>query len=404
MIKPQSKREVRLFTLLFSVVYMISYITRNNYGAIISEMELSTGYARSALSGAITGSFITYGAGQVVSGICGDKFSPKKLLLYGLIVTSAMNALIPVCNDPYLMVVVWCVNGFAQSFMWPPLVRLMSELFSETDYKHAAAMVSLGGNAGTILVYLLSPLLISLFGWKSVFIFSAICGIAMVFVWNKYCCEIDVTPKNAVEKKTTQASLSKILLGGLMIPIMLAIICQGTLKDSVATWMPTYISETYDISNLISILSGVILPIFAILCIQLASKLYMNVFKNPLMCAGVFFAVGALSAGALYLLNGKNSVVSILLLAILTGTIHGVNFIIMSMIPPFFKRYDNVSTASGLLNACTYIGSAISIYGAAILSESAGWSYTLFLWFAAAALGGMIAFLCMIPWKHKMME
>ena len=67
----------RSMLVLFVLVYVASYMTRINYGAVISEMELDTGISRAVLSMAVTGSFITYGAGQIVSGLCGDKFSPK---------------------------------------------------------------------------------------------------------------------------------------------------------------------------------------------------------------------------------------------------------------------------------------------------------------------------------------
>ena len=119
------RRDINALTILFSVTYMVSYITRINYGAIISEMEKATVFSRSMLSMALTGSFITYGAGQVISGICGDKFSPKKMITFGFVLTVLMNLLIPVCQNPYQMLAVWCLNGFAQSLMWPPLVSLL---------------------------------------------------------------------------------------------------------------------------------------------------------------------------------------------------------------------------------------------------------------------------------------
>ena len=60
----QSKREINRLALLFTLAYMISYVTRINYGAVISEMERETGIARDLLSMALTGSFVTYGLGQ----------------------------------------------------------------------------------------------------------------------------------------------------------------------------------------------------------------------------------------------------------------------------------------------------------------------------------------------------
>lgn len=400
--KLASRKDVNALILLFVITYMISYITRINYGAIISEMEKETGFARSLLSMSLTGSFITYGAGQVISGICGDKFSPKRLVFGGLIVTVMMNLLIPLCGNPYLMTAVWCVNGFAQSFMWPPLVKIMSTVLSDEDYKIASSRVSWGGNLGTMAVYFLSPVLISAFGWRSVFVFSALCGILMIFLWNKFACDVQPVRREQIRQKKSM-KISE-LFNIVMIGIMLAIILQGMLRDGVTTWMPSYISETYNISNIISILTGVILPIFSILCIQFASKLYIKKFTNPMMCAGIFFGGGMAAALLLMFVTGKNAALSVLLSALLTGCMHGVNLIIICMIPPFFKKAGIVSTVSGILNSCTYIGSAISTYGIAVLSESFGWSFTLFIWLVIAALGTVVCFLCVKPWNKQVRE
>lgn len=399
----QTKKEVNTLALLFSLTYMISYITRINYGAIISEMEEATQISRSLLSMALMGSFITYGAGQIISGLCGDRFSPKKLVSYGLITTVFMNLLITVCQNPWQMLIVWCVNGFAQAFMWPPLVKLMTTLLSDEDYKKTTVKVSWGSSLGTIAVYLASPLIISTFGWKAVFLFSAICGAFMIFVWNKYSYDIETECVDIAGNREEKTSAGG-LFAPLLVCIMLAIILMGMLRDGVTTWMPSYISETYNMSNSISILTGVILPLFSILCSQIAIKLYINIFKNPLSCAGVFFAFGVISAIGIYMFSGQNAAVSVLLSAILVGSMHGANLMLTCMVPPFFIRNGNVSTVTGLLNCCTYIGSAVFTYGIALLSERLGWSYTIFLWCLIAAAGTAICFLCVKPWKRKMAE
>lgn len=63
-----------------------------------------------------------------------DKFSPKRLVFSGLLVTAVMNFLILFCQNHIQMTAVWCVNGLAQAFMWPPMVRLLVGLFEENDY------------------------------------------------------------------------------------------------------------------------------------------------------------------------------------------------------------------------------------------------------------------------------
>ena len=80
----KEKTRVTRIAVLFSLMYMISYITRINYGAIISEMVTDTGYTKDLLSLALTGSFITYGAGQIVSGLLGDRIDPPSSFSVGL--------------------------------------------------------------------------------------------------------------------------------------------------------------------------------------------------------------------------------------------------------------------------------------------------------------------------------
>lgn len=388
--KLTDQKKIRSLILLFMFTYMISYITRINYGAIISEMEHVTSFSKSMLSMALTGSFVTYGVGQMISGICGDKFSPKKLVSLGLEVTVLMNLLIPLCNSPYSMLVVWCINGFAQAFMWPPLVKLMTTYLSDEDYIKASVTVSWGSSLGTIIVYLLAPLLILISGWKAVFIFSAVCGAGMLMIWNRSGLDIECTKKVAATGNVI--SNKSILFTPHMLCIMVAIVLQGMLRDGVTTWMPSYISETYNLSNAISILTGVILPVFSIICLKVSSKLYHDKFKNPLVCAGVLFAVGMLSVLALLFLSGKNAAFSVFFSALLTGCMHGVNLMLISMIPPFFQKYGNVSTVSGVLNSCTYIGSAISTYGIALISEAYSWNMTILIWIIIAQLGTIVCF------------
>ena len=138
----EHKNDSRRISLLFAFTYMISYMTRINFGAVISEMVSATGFSRSALAAAITCSSVTYGCGQLVSGFCGDHVRPKLLCLGGLITTGIVNLLIPLCPNAALMTVLWGVNGLAQAFMWPPIVKLMTELLTEEEYKHATVVVS----------------------------------------------------------------------------------------------------------------------------------------------------------------------------------------------------------------------------------------------------------------------
>ena len=400
MVVLKTKNRVFGIAMMFAAIYMVSYLTRINFGAVVAQMEVSTGISRKLLSLSLTGSFVTYGIGQVVSGVTVDRISPKKLISTGLAVTALMNFLLPLCGSPYTMLAVWCVNGFAQSMMWPPIVKMMSTLFDEEEYKRAALIVSWGSSVGTIAVYLLVPAVLSILSWKWVFYLCGTAAVITVVLWQFF----TYKPAVAVAQAKKEVGSIRKLFTPLLFGVMGAIVLQGMLRDGVTTWMPTYIIEVYDWNTASSILTGVILPIFSIISFQAATRLYRKVFTNPLTCAGVFFALGFVSATGLYFATGGNAWVSVMLSALLTGAMHGVNMMLISMLPPYFKRVGLTGTASGLLNSCTYVGSALSTYGVAAISEWVGWKLTVLIWCGIALVGTVLCFACIKSFQRKFMS
>lgn len=397
--KLADKKQINATIALFTLTYMVSYMTRINLGAVITAVVEETGMTKTMLSAAVTGSAITYGVGQVLSGWIGDRVSPKKLVFLGIMVSVAMNTLLIFCRDHIQMTAVWCVNGLAQAFLWPPMVKLMVCLFDTHDYQRASTMVSWGSSFGTIIIYLLSPVVIMAASWKALFVITASAGVVMALCWLKFCKEPEYERFHGKPAHTPGRKREKGMFTPLVLAIMAAIMLQGALRDGVTTWMPSFISETFALSSEISILSGVCLPIFSIFSFRAALWIYERRPGNPVRCAGWIFAVGAAAALVLTFVCKGSPIASIGCMALLTGCMHGVNLLLICLVPPFIQRNGNVSTVSGVLNSCTYVGSAISTYGIALLSEGAGWQVTALVWFAIAALGAVICAVCSRIWK-----
>ena len=77
----------RSIMLLFSGVYFVSYLTRINYAAVISAIIADEKISASYAAVAVTGAFVTYGAGQLVSGWLSDRLKPSRLVaarVYGM--------------------------------------------------------------------------------------------------------------------------------------------------------------------------------------------------------------------------------------------------------------------------------------------------------------------------------
>lgn len=389
-----NKKNSNRLTALCSAAYFVSYLTRVNFAAVIAAI-VEAGDADKTTAGAVTTvGFITYGVGQLISGKLGDIINPKKLMFAGFILTALMNFSIPFCHSGAAMCIVWGVNGFAQSLMWPPMVKIMKSAMTNERYDKGCVAVSWGSTGATILIYLVAPLIISLTNWKGVFFVNSSAAVIMSAVWWILITKIEKEtgiyyPVNGLKKGETKKK--KKITASMCLPLlaftMLAIFFQGCLRDGVTTWVPTYISEVFRLGSEKSILSGVIVPVFSLASIQLASIIYNKMGKKPYKCAGTMFLVGVASTGLLALFNDKSVILTIVLCALCVGCMHGINLILVCMLPAIYADEDNMSTLSGTLNFTTYVGSAVSTYGFALLSDSFGWGGTIISWLAIAVLG-----------------
>ena len=186
---------------------------------------------------------------------------------------------------------------------------------------------------------------------------------------------------------------------GMLIAILVAIILMGSLRDGVTAWMPSLIAETFHFGNNISILTGVILPVFAIVSITIVSEIRRRWVRNELKLAAILFAICTLSAAMIGVFGKTSPIFTVILLGLLVSCMNGVNLLLISFVPRYYSKTGLVSFISGVLNSCTYIGAALSTYTIAVVSESFGWTVTIFLWSVIALFGGLLCAFQVQQWK-----
>jgi OPA family glycerol-3-phosphate transporter-like MFS transporter len=177
------------------------------------------------------------------------------------------------------------------------------------------------------------------------------------------------------------------------------------LRDGVTNWMPSFLLETFGLSEENSIVSTVILAIFTMISYSAFSALQKRFFKNEVSCAAAIFAGSAIVCAILFVVNTfapqAALVPSLILMALTVAAMHGINLMLISIVPRRFAVFGKVSTYSGILNASTYVGAAISTYGFAALAETFDWNFTILTWVAIALVGAALCFFAARIWqKH----
>ena len=407
---------------LCTLVYFGSYMTRQNFNVmllyVIGDFSEATGLLpddlKVQLAVILTGMTVAYGVGQVICGFLGDKIKPQYMLTGGLALASITNIILAIpgvstADHIALMTVIWSVNGVAHSMLWPPIVRIMSTYLTDDEYGYSAVRVSWGSQFATILLYLGCPVLVTFAGlsWRWVIIICAILGILINIAWNIFYPKLLRDPIGAARTKKDGEKTGAKLPAFVIIPlvcIFFGIIFQGIMRDGVTNWTPTLLDETFNLGDAVSTVSAVVLAVFSIASFSIYDLVHRKLFKNEVFCAAMIFGFSAVMSALvllMFLFNVNSAILSILLMGIIVANMHGINLMLITVVPKRFVKSGKVSFFSGVLNACTYIGAAIGNTVFAYLSTLGfGWTPVVISWIAVSVLGLGVCLVAVPLWKR----
>lgn len=394
---------VRAMCWLLTLVYFGSYIMRINFAVMIVKVCSDMQLEKSALAIVLTGLTVAYGAGQIINGFIGDKITPRAMISIGLALAAACNMAMYFSHSVIPMTVIWTVNGFAHSMLWPPIVRTMTANFEGEEYSYAIVRVSWGSSIATILLYLACPLLLGYMSWRGIIAACSVIGISILALWiplSKKLFQNSLSREKVTSASPERSPIPRYAFIPVML-IMLGIIFQGMLRDGVTNWVPSLLKESFGIAEENAIFVTVIPAIFSMIILYAFDILHRKLLKNEVFCATVIFGAAVIFGAVMYLFDiiAPSALLSTLLVTLLIACMHGINLMLISIVPKRFAKSGKVATVSGLLNSCTYIGASIATPLFAAVAESRGWSACVLSWTLISALGLTVC-LCAFPiWR-----
>ena len=408
--RKEIRSRARGITWLLTLVYFGSYLMRINFAVMIVKICSDLALPETDLGIILACLTVAYGAGQIISGFLGDRISPTRMVTLGLFVAVICNAAMYIPAPVPVMAVVWAINGLAHAMLWPPIIRLLSVYITEEEYGYANVRISWGSSFSTIFLYLVCPLLLTFLHWRTIILLCAFGGTLILLTWAILSRRLFDTPvREAPDLSCTNVAERKKLPPTFLLPVlltMLAILCQGILRDGVTNWMPSYMCEAFSLPEEQAILSTVILAVFSVVSFAFFSFINERLFRNELRCAFFTFLFATLSAALLYLFNFVVSSVflSMLLMALVVGCMHGINLMLIAFVPRRFVPYGRVSTMSGVFNSCTYLGASISNILFAAIAAAGSWSDTVLVWVIVAGIGAFLCLASLPLWKRFLLD
>ncbi len=394
----------RAFFVLCWFTHFSTYLGRLNFAASLAEISGSTGFSKADLGMVASGLFIGYGIFQLVWGIAGDHWDPVRMVFTGIFCSGVCNLLMPLAPTPAVMTLFWTLNGVAQSGVWSPLLRLTVDRLPGNEAMRASVRYATIAPAGTFAAYIVSALCALVGSWRAPFFFAAAFLFFSSFFWLRGMKVLAPgSHKNAAAQNKVPGRSGGIpaLVLWMLVPISLACLVNGFIRDGVQTWMPSYLLDSYGLDSFFSILFTLALPLLNLSGAWLSKVLNEKVFHNELLTAAVCFGLSLLLLAPIAFVSGLSIAPMLLLSGFGTAMMLVVNVMLVTLVPLRFQNTGRVSTLSGVLNSVTYLGSALSGRGAGRLIESFGWSNLFKGWCIAAGIAALICLaVCLVLKKQ----
>ena len=409
----QRQKSNILFFFCF-LAYTFSYFGRYNYSTCLASMT-AAGLLDKSFGGIISSAYlIFYGAGQFINGRLGVRVSPKLMVAIGLLGSGCSNLLMGSMSNKYIFLIVWAANGFFNSMLWSPIIRIFTDWMTQSQRLKAGANISLTIPVGMTLSYVISSFMLKVADWRGVFI---ACGSLLCFggaIWilgisglkpyiktmsERNLALISTNIESDEQGKIKPSLTLKLFFGTGIVFIAIIALFNGSLKDAVLSWAPTYLQDTYNFSDSAASLVSTLLPLFSVAGPYVAIFIDKHIFKNEVATSGVMFAVAGISLVVVVLLKGSNPLVAVTLLALAMCCMWAVNTMILTFVPYRFGKLGISSAVTGTLNCTAYISasSCTVLYGS--LAKSQNWSATVLVWTAFAICGAIACLGLAAIWK-----
>jgi OPA family glycerol-3-phosphate transporter-like MFS transporter len=401
------------------LVYVSAYFGRVNLSIALPSLESAYGYSKTSLGILASGFFCAYAAGQLINGYLGDKFNPRYFVCIGVAAAALSNIAFVFSKNIMIMFLFWATNGYFQSMLWGPLVRIVSDYTPVKYLNRAMLFFSSSTVAGYLLSYTLVGKLSISFGWKTAFFIPGLTLLIIAFIWfrglkglqtqggslasDRISPDTSTADSSAARKKDTYPSNDMIgfLIRSRIWIIALVCVLEGMIKEGLTLWGPSFLSESRSlpIEKVLLIMS--LAPFMNLLAIALSGP--VNKFCRYKETRTVFcFMTGGIFFSAMMLLTFKGAL-TLFIIAIcgLFIAIFAANNMLTAFVPLNFQKENRVSTVAGFLDCAVYIGAALAGPGIGALAEKSGWGGVIIAWIIVCSAGSALVLIGQPQDKRK---
>lgn len=161
--------QIQIFSLLWTG-YASYYLCRLNFAVaqplILEDFPTWTD-AQIGLIPSVYAAF--YAVGQFVNGQLGERLGARRMMTAAMAIAFLSNLLFSMTASYPLMLLLWGINGYAQSAGWSLVVKTMSNWTTAQRRGLIIGLISTCYQVGNVLAWLLAGWLAGRYGWRATF-------------------------------------------------------------------------------------------------------------------------------------------------------------------------------------------------------------------------------------------
>lgn len=415
--------------IILMIGYALFYFCRKNFSIAMPALESELGLKKSQLGLFLTLNGVIYGISRFINGILADKFSRKKLMALGLLLSAVVNIIlgfIPQMNGLfgfldvqgkatltliYFIGSIWLINGYIQGMGYPPCASLMAHWIKPSELATKQSIWNSSHSIGAGAVALLIGFILghySYSAWQWCFFIPALLallGAALILFGLKDTPSSvglpDVDQMDGGKKVESSSTLSakdykevvkKMVYQNPIIWILaISNFCIYVIRFTILDWGSTFLTQYKGLS--IGTASSVVAAseiVGGIIGTLVAGWATDKFFRSKAHRTCLFCSIGATLAFFLFWKSPEDMTwLSILFLILSSFFIYGPQAL-LGIAASNQATKSAAATANGILGIFGYISPVVSAWIFGILADTKGWDSVFLVAIIFGVIGSVV--------------
>ncbi len=367
------------------ITYALYYLGRVNISVVLPILAIDLNVSRAEVGFLGTIFFWIYGIGHFVSGEIGSHVSPFRMVSVGLLATAIVNLVFAFQTSLIAMLILWGLNGIAQSGGWAPMFRILAERLDRSHIKRVSTLMPFSYVFGTAITWTVIGAVAANGNWRIAFWLPGLLLLLALAFWWRAGVDAPKTKSSGVRLSTIIAEARGIFV------ILLATAMAGYVFNGTLIWLPTYILDTALIAENMVGLVAALTQVIAIMGLFLARRQVVRGSQVFVTAVQMLSAAGL----AFMLLTISSGMLMFVVVAFALMMLNGAFGLMVSSVPLLMAGRGRASSVTGSVNMMSTFFGGMAGFSIGGLVEISGWSAVFGLW------GALLLLASLLIWRRR---